>query len=88
MEVCPFSAIFYEEGVLDISSGCKMCKMCVRKSKGSVTFEEDKKEIDKSAWKGIRVYADCSLGRIPPSPSSCAARQRSWPRLPFSPVFC
>ena len=25
--LCPFGAISYEDGKLDISSGCKMCKM-------------------------------------------------------------
>ena len=31
VDICPFGAISYENGILDISSGCKMCKMCVRK---------------------------------------------------------
>ena len=63
-ELCPFGAISWEDGKLDISSGCKMCKMCVRKGGGLVDFVEEKQEIDKSAWKGICVYADCSGGRI------------------------
>ena len=62
--VCPFGAITYEDGKLDISSGCKMCKMCVRKGQGLVDFVEETKEIDKSAWKGICVYADCTGGNI------------------------
>ena len=62
--LCPFGAISYEDGKLDISSGCKMCKMCVRKGQGLVSFEEDVKEVDKSAWKGVCVYADCTGGSI------------------------
>ena len=62
--LCPFGAISYENGKLDISSGCKMCKMCVRKGGGVVTFQEDKVEVDKSLWKGICVYADCSGGKL------------------------
>ena len=62
--VCPFDAISYEDGKLDISSGCKLSKMCVKKGQGLVDFLEEKKEIDKSAWKGICVYADCFGGRI------------------------
>ena len=62
--LCPFGAISYEDGRVDISSGCKMCKMCVRKGGGLVEFVEERKEIDKSLWKGICVYADCSGGRI------------------------
>ena len=64
VSLCPFGAISYESGKLDISSGCKMCKMCVRKGQGLVDFVEEVKEIDKSLWTGICVYADCSRSRI------------------------
>ena len=64
ISLCPFGAISYEGGKLDISSGCKMCKMCVRKGGGLVDFVEETKEIDKSQWKGICVYADCTGGQI------------------------
>ena len=64
VSLCPFGAISYEDGKLDISSGCKMCKMCVRKGQGLVDFVEEAKAIDKSLWKGICVYADCSGGKI------------------------
>ena len=64
VSLCPFGAISYENGKLDISSACKMCKMCVRKGGGLVTFEEEVKTIDKSLWKGICIYADCSAGQL------------------------
>lgn len=43
VKLCPFNAISYENGKLDISSACKMCKMCVRKGGGIVEFLEDVK---------------------------------------------
>ena len=46
VSLCPFGAISYEDSKLDISSGCKMCKMCVRKGQGLVTFEEEKTALD------------------------------------------
>ncbi len=58
IKLCPFNAISFADGKLDISSACKMCKMCVRKGEGVIEFAEDAKEIDKSLWKGICVYAD------------------------------
>ena len=64
MELCPFGAISYENNTLDISSGCKMCKMCVRKGQGLVDFVEEVQQIDKQQWKGICVYADCTGGNI------------------------
>ena len=65
VKVCPFNAITYKDGVLDITSACKMCKMCVKKGGGLVDIVEDAvKEIDKSLWRGVCVYADCSGGKI------------------------
>ena len=57
--LCPFGAISYADGKLDISSACKMCKMCVKKGGGLIEYAEDEiKEIDKSQWNGICVYVD------------------------------
>lgn len=65
VDICPFNAISYQDGKLDISSACKMCKMCVKKSDGIITYEEEiKATADKNAWKGICVYVDHSLGKI------------------------
>ncbi len=59
IKICPFGAISYEDGKLDISSACKMCKMCVRKGNGVIEYvEEVKASVDKSLWNGICVYVD------------------------------
>ena len=64
-KICPFGAISYENGRLDISSACKMCKLCVKKSGGVVEYvEEQTSVLDKSLWRGVAVYADCSGGEI------------------------
>ena len=65
ISLCPFGAISYENGRLDISSACKMCKMCVKKGGGTIEYiEEETKEIDKSEWRGICVYADHNSEKI------------------------
>ena len=65
IKVCPFGAISYSDNKLDISSGCKMCKLCVKKGNGLISYEEETvAELDKSKWKGICVYADCSGGQL------------------------
>ena len=65
VKICPFGAISYTGGVLEISSACKMCKLCVRKSGGVIEYMEECVEtVDKSLWRGICVYADCTAGRI------------------------
>ncbi|MBR2293313.1 MAG: electron transfer flavoprotein subunit alpha [Clostridia bacterium] len=66
VKLCPFGAISYTNGMLEISSACKMCKLCARKSGGIVEYVEEAKttELDKSLWRGICVYADCSGDQI------------------------
>ena len=32
ISVCPFGAISYEDGKLDISAACKMCKLCTKRA--------------------------------------------------------
>lgn len=67
-EICPFGAFTYEDNKMDITSACKMCKLCLKKGpEGYVELEEDeKKEIDKSKYRGITVYVDHVEGKIHP----------------------
>ena len=63
--LCPFGAISYDNGKIDISAACKMCKLCVKKSDGIITYQEDiKPEINKDVWRGICVYVDHLEGKI------------------------
>ena len=65
VKVCPFGAISYEGGNIDISSACKMCKLCVKKGGGLVDFVEDAAPtVDKSQWNGVCVYVDHHEGDI------------------------
>lgn len=67
VSLCPFSAITYEGGVLDINAGCKMCGICVRKGPpGAVTLEEEPAapRVDKAEWRGIAVFVDHQDGVI------------------------
>ena len=84
---CPFNAILYENGVLDISSACKMCKQCVRKSQGVITFAEETASIDKSQWRGICVYADCTGGRIHRVTFELCGKARELAQVTGHPVY-
>ena len=66
VDLCPFKAISYSDGKLDISAACRVCRMCVNKGpQGVITFEEEKiEEINKDDYKGICVYADFNGGSI------------------------
>lgn len=59
--LCPFGALSYENGALHVGMGCKGCKLCVNKGpKGVMRYEEEeeKKQIDKSLWRGVCVFAE------------------------------
>jgi len=86
-ELCPFGAISYEDGKLDISSGCKMCKMCVRKGGGLVEFQEDVKLLDKSLWRGICVFADCTGGNIHRVTFELCGKARELAKVTGHPVY-
>ena len=65
VKVCPFGAISYDGTSIDISSACKMCKLCVKKGGGLVDFvEEEVATVDKSGWNGVCVYVDHHEGDI------------------------
>jgi electron transfer flavoprotein alpha subunit len=87
IQLCPFGAISYENGKLDISSGCKLCKMCVRKGQGTVEFQEEVKELDKSLWKGICVYADCSDGRLHRVTFELCGKARELAKVTGHPIY-
>ena len=87
VSLCPFGAISYDGGKVDISSACKMCKMCVRKGQGLVSFEEDAKSVDKSLWRGICVYADCSGGKLHRVTFELCGKARELAQVTGHPVY-
>ena len=68
VKICPFGALENNNGILEISGACKMCRLCVKKGpKGAVEYiEEEVQKIDKSLWNGIAVYVDHVEGEIHP----------------------
>ena len=64
-----------------------MCKMCVRKGEGLVEFVEDIKEIDKSLWKGICVYADFSGGKLHPVTFELIGKAKELAKVTAHPVY-
>ena len=69
MDICPFKALYYENGKLCVNAACKACKLCVKKGpEGAVTWEDEKKSetVDKSLWRGVCVYCEISDGKIHP----------------------
>lgn len=88
VELCPFGAISYEGGKVEISSACKMCKMCVRKGEGLVSYEEETAlTVDKSLWRGVCVYADLSGGALHPVTAELCGKARELAAVTGHPVY-
>ncbi len=64
LEVCPFGSISYKNNILDIDSGCKMCRQCVKKYGDIFSLQEQSKSIDKAEWQNIAVYIEVFNGQI------------------------
>ena len=64
--LCPFGAISYDDGKINISSACKMCKLCAKKSGGLVEYVEEAAavSVDKSLWRGVCVFANVEGDKI------------------------
>lgn len=68
--MCPFGAISLDgKGGVDIGMSCKLCKACVRKSDGAITFEDEpaldvKGGVDKSLYKGVLVLCEHFHGKV------------------------
>ena len=65
--LCPFGALEETAEGLAVGAGCKMCRLCVKKSSGVITEEETPKpQINKEEWVGVAVFADFAHGRLHP----------------------
>jgi electron transfer flavoprotein alpha subunit len=66
--LCPFNAIIEMYGLVRITDGCRLCRLCVKNGPpGFFEFVEDAVEkIDKKQWNGILVYVEQESGCILP----------------------
>jgi len=90
VKICPFGAIEYKEGKLEINAACKMCRICVKKGpKGVIEYiEEPVINIDKSQYKGIAVYVDHVNGKIHPVTFELIGKARELAKKVNYPVYC
>lgn len=89
MAVCPFGALNFERGILEINSACKMCTLCVKNGPdGVITMEEEKTvEIEKDKWKGIAVYGEYSSGKIHPVVLELIGKARELALVGSQPIY-
>lgn len=89
INICPFGAIENNGGKVEISSACKMCRLCIKKGpQGAVTFvEEEITGIDKSLWTGVAVYVDHIEGDIHPVTLELIGKARELASKIHHPVY-
>ncbi len=89
IKICPFGAISYNGKELEISSACKMCKICTKKGPAGVVeyTEEDAAEVDKSKWRGVTVYVDHNSGKIHRVTYELIGKARELARVTGHPVY-
>lgn len=89
IKCCPFGALELSEGRVQINAACKMCRLCVKKSKcGEIEYMEETVSVDKSMWKGICVYADHENGEIHPVTFELIGKARELAGKIGHPVYC
>ena len=90
MRICPFDAIEYRNGRIEVNAGCKMCGICVKKGpRGVMELVETQPSIfDKALWKGIAVYVDHRNGAIHPVTMELIGKARELAAVVDFPVYC
>ncbi|MGI6084028.1 MAG: FAD-binding protein [Acetivibrionales bacterium] len=89
IKVCPFSAIEENDGIISINAACRMCGICTKKGiSGAIEMvETEDKTIDKSLWKGIAVFIDCTEGKIHPVSFELIGKAKELARVINHPVY-
>lgn len=86
--LCPFGALEQTDGALTVGAGCKMCRLCVKKSGGAITVEEvPKPVVDKSQWVGVTVFADFTHGRLHPVSLELLGKAKELAAVTGHPVY-
>ncbi len=90
IKICPFDAIQYIEGKVEVSAACKMCRICVKKGPTGVMqfIEADTLKVDKSLWHGIGVYVDHIEGEIHPVTMELIGKAKELAAVVNFPVYC
>ncbi len=87
--ICPFNALSYHDGILEIDAGCRVCRLCVKNGiPGLITWEEsEEKKVDKSDWKGIAVFAEQEGKKIHPVTYELLGKARELAEIVSQPVY-
>ena len=88
-EICPFGALEYKDGILSVNAACKSCKLCVKNGPdGAITWEDETKTVlDKSAWRGVAVFAEKRDNDIHPVTLELLGKAEELAKVTNEPVY-
>jgi electron transfer flavoprotein alpha subunit len=89
IKVCPFNAIESDGKTISINSGCRMCKICIKRYPDVFEFVKEKiQKIDKNQWHGIAVYIDHIEDDIHPVSLELIGKAKKMAGKIGHPVYC
>lgn len=86
--LCPFGALLPEGNTLTVTAGCKLCRLCIKKSEGAITLAPAPvQQVDKERWRGVAVFADFSHQRLHPVSLELLGKARELAAVTGHPVY-
>lgn len=90
MKLCPFGAIVQENGKLEITAACRMCRLCIKKGPPGAfeLIENIEEEINTADWQGIAVYVEHEEGAVHPVTLELLGKAKELAKKAPQPIYC
>ena len=89
IDICPFGAIICRDGKVEIDSGCRMCRLCVKKGPGGAVeyMETQEPGINKDEWRAVAVYVEYNGKAVHPVTFELIGKARELAAVTGHPVY-
>ena len=89
IDICPFGAISCRDGKVEIDSGCRMCRLCVKKGPGGAVeyLETQEPGINKDEWRAVAVYVEYNGKAVHPVTFELIGKARELAAVTGHPVY-
>ena len=89
IDICPFGAISCRDGKVEIDSGCRMCRLCVKKGPGGAVeyMETQEPGINKDEWRAVAVYVEYNGKAVHPVTFELIGKARDLAAVTGHPVY-
>ena len=89
IDICPVGAISCRDGKVEIDSGCRMCRLCVKKGPGGAVeyMETQEPGINKDEWRAVAVYVEYNGKAVHPVTFELIGKARELAAVTGHPVY-